>query len=91
MKLLEVNTSPGFKGPRRVWGSPKLESFFDDILKLTLDKKLNVYKQPRADADQTNFVEILNHTSAEKADRIMNGGNIRQKYLKYKMKYLKLR
>ena len=84
--ILEVNTAPGLKGPRGTWGSEKLTEFFDDIFKLTIDKKTNAYKQPRADSDQTEFTKVYD------SDVVQSGGNlIKQKYLKYKSKYLSLR
>jgi hypothetical protein len=87
LKLLEINTSPGWKGPRNVWGHNKLVDFFDDIFKLTIDKKINAYKTNRTDTDLKIFKQIYPTYSSTGG----SANTYETKYIKYKNKYLKLK
>lgn len=95
LKLLEINTSPGSKGPRHLWGHNKLVAFFDDIFKLTIDKKINAYKNNRTDNEVKNFKQIYNENDLKLISVYDSTGGsantYKTKYLKYKNKYLKLK
>merc|ERR1711871_1636009 len=57
--ILGVNTSPGWKGPRRIWGGDALTSFYDDVFKLTIDKEVKAYKEPRIDNSKNGFIQVF--------------------------------